>query len=165
MWGLCEPCHHCHVGSSTQNKVEEAIQGTGSSGDGMVPAGYVEANHPFVYVINIHMCKGCLEPIQVGKELLFSDRCIISLVVLLTSVCNARALPFLENGFPSDRYLGEACSPREAISPMTWSLVGWQPSPGGVVHGLTVSQGTELLLITRWHLLPTNRKLGLGNRG
>lgn len=53
--------------------------------------------------MNIYSYLGYLDPIQVYKEsLLFSDGCIISLMVLLISVYNARALKFLESGFPPD---------------------------------------------------------------
>lgn len=73
----------------------------GQEGLVMVPAGYMEVNHLILCVVNICIYKGYLDLIQVYKEtLLFSDRCIISLVVLLIFVRNSRALKFLENGFP-----------------------------------------------------------------
>ena len=66
----------------------------------IVSAGLTEGHLLILCGMNMYTYKRYLDPKQVYKESLFSDRCLISLVVLLISLCNTHALKFLVNEFP-----------------------------------------------------------------
>lgn len=105
----------------------------GQEGLATVPAGYMEANHLILCVINICTYKGYLDPMQVYKEsLLFSDRYILFLLWSYWSSYVTHVLrSFWEMDFLPTWYLGEDCSPHGVISPSTvaWSLVSFSVPP------------------------------------
>lgn len=132
--GICEPYHHCRAESSTQNNVEDAIQGDRKEALELVPAGYLEVNHLILYAINIYIWvyKGYLDPIHVHKEiLLFSDWYIFSLVVLLISMYNTRALKLTPGKWTSSRRgaLVRIAALRKLPHPELWSGHWWVSSP------------------------------------
>lgn len=103
----------------------------------IVSAGHTEGHFLILCIMNTYTNKRYLDPKQVYKEsLLFSDRCLISLVVLLISSCNARALKFLGNEFPPDLCPGEDRSPHEVLPPkaVAWASASCRVLPGGAAR-------------------------------